>query len=83
MASLHRAKSDAGAMTVGRYEALHSLMLLATAYWVAKVICDMLMNVQGDDCSTKIDIQQCNVNAESGSPLLFGKTNNSACIALS
>lgn len=43
----------------------------------------MLMVVQGDDCSTEISIQQCNVNAESGSPLLFGKTNDSACIALS
>ena len=79
MESSLRATNDAVAMTVGRYEALHSLC----CYCAAKVISDVLMVVQGDDCSTEINIQQCNVNAESGSPLLFGKTNTSACIALS
>lgn len=29
---------------------------------------------QGDDCSQEIDIQQCIVKAESGTPLLFGKS---------
>ena len=32
--------------------------------------------LQGDDCSLEVDIGHCNITAESGSPLLFGK----ACI---
>lgn len=28
--------------------------------------------LQGEGCSTEIEIQQCTVNVESGSPLLFG-----------
>ena len=34
----------------------------------------ILLAAQGDDCSQEIGIQQCIVTAESGTPLLFGKS---------
>ena len=34
--------------------------------------------LQGDDCSVRTDIHQCNITADSGTPLLFGKGCSSA-----
>jgi hypothetical protein len=34
--------------------------------------------LQGDDCSIGTDIHQCNITADSGTPLLFGKVCSSA-----
>lgn len=31
--------------------------------------------MQGDDCSVEIDIHECNISADSGTPLLFGRYN--------
>lgn len=35
------------------------------------------MLLQGDECSVGIDIHQCNITADSGTPLLFGKVCSS------
>ncbi len=75
MASLQKARSHAIATTAGRCRPFSALLAASIAIRFGSSLHVLL---QGDECSVGIDIHQCNITADSGTPLLFGKVCSSA-----
>lgn len=69
MASYLLGTADAAAMTVGRSAQLFASVLHSCLLYL---LTPVAAHLQGDDCSTPVDIEDCVIHAESGSPLLFG-----------